>query len=220
MSLPPAQDTYRTAVGERREIVLTDGSVVLLNTDTELTASYSMRSRSIQLDHGEALFKVEPSAKPFTVEASGTRTRALGTEFDVRSDTGGVAVTLYKGSVLVSPGTAGGHAEEGVRLAPGERVTVAAGTEPVLGKVDLEAATSWRDGIVRFNGTPLKEAVEEMNRYSATPIRVEDAALASERISGSFPAGEQEAFAESLALTLPLGVEHEHDAIVLVPASD
>jgi transmembrane sensor len=158
----PAPEVYRTGIGERRDVALEDGSTGLLNTDTELSVAYTKEARSVRLAHGEALFRVHKSARPFLVDAGGTRTRAVGTEFDVRAETGEVSVTLYEGSVVVTPDTEAMIPPErrpdenrqealGVRLGPGERVTVMAGEAPARSRIDPEAAKSWRDGIVRFN---------------------------------------------------------------------
>lgn len=225
----PASDVYRTSIGERREIVLEDGSSILLNTDTELAVSYTDKAREIRLAHGEALFRVQKSTRPFLVDAEGTRTRALGTEFEVSADTGEVSVTLYEGSVLVAPVATGdspldhpvdGEAKVGIRLEPGDRVTVSAGAEPLLRQIDPDAAKSWRNGIVQFDDTSLEDAVREMNRYSTTEIRIGDPSIAMERISGSFPAGKQVAFAESLSLTLPLEIRQDGNEILILREGD
>ena len=227
----PAPEVYRTGIGERRDVALEDGSTVLLNTDTELSVAFTKEARCVRLAHGEALFRVHKSGRPFLVDAGGTRTRAIGTEFDVRAETGEVSVTLYEGSVVVTPDAeaktpADRRPDEnrqealGVRLSPGERMTVMAGEEPALRRIDPEAAKSWRDGIVRFNETALEDAVREMNRYSSTEIRIGDALLAQERISGSFPAGEQEAFAESLSLTFGLQVHRDAQGVLIVRAGN
>jgi len=82
---PVSPPNYTTAVGEVRHLVLADGSVVDLNTDTQLRVSYTPLRRGIELSRGEALFKVHPALKrPFEVRAGGTLVQALGTAFSVR----------------------------------------------------------------------------------------------------------------------------------------
>jgi transmembrane sensor len=63
----------------------------------------------------------------------------------------------------------------------------------------------------------LEDAVAEMNRYSDIKLRVDDPALAAERVSGTFAAGEPESFAESLELFLPLRAVRHGQVIMLVP---
>ena len=84
--------------------------------------------------------------------------------------------------------------------------------------IDPARIGQWQSGTLAFDNVTLAEAVAEMNRYAATRIEIADPALAAERISGVFPAGEQHAFAEALALYLPLTAESRADRIVLIRA--
>ncbi|WP_290946954.1 FecR domain-containing protein [Hyphomonas sp.] len=222
----PAPLTYATAIGEQETVTLDDGSILTLNTNTKLTVSYSKTERLIHLTEGEALFEVEHSDRPFLVEAGGTITRALGTEFDIHADQDTVSVTLIKGSVRVTTGQpdpgagqAGGIPEEsqqeGLVLKPGDRLDMKPGADPVLSTIDPAQAGKWREGLLQFDNVTLAEAVAEMNRYSTTKLHIEDTDLASERISGSFPAGKQEEFAETLKLYLPVDVVNRADALLI-----
>jgi len=74
---------------------------------------------------------------------------------------------------------------------------------------------AWKRGMVAFDDVTLAEAVAEMNRYSAIEIRLGDAGLADERISGRFPAGQPVEFAESLELFLPVRAERDGETITL-----
>ena len=61
---------YETAVGERSTFTLSDGSIVTLNTNSELTVHYSDTRREARLARGEANFEVAKNrAKPFVVRA-------------------------------------------------------------------------------------------------------------------------------------------------------
>jgi transmembrane sensor len=222
----PAPLTYATAIGEQETVTLEDGSILTLNTNTKLTVSYSKTERLICLAQGEALFEVKHSERPFLVEARGTVTRALGTEFDIHAEQEAVSVTLIQGSVRVSAaepksgaGPAGAMPEKRLReslvLKPGERVDISPGAAPLVSTIDPARAANWRDGLLQFDNVPLADAIAEMNRYSTTKLRIDDAALASERISGSFPAGKQAEFAESLALYLPITVYQLNDVILI-----
>jgi transmembrane sensor len=222
----PAPLTYATAIGEQETVTLEDGSILTLTTNTKLTVSYSKAERLIHLTEGEALFEVEHSERPFLVEAGGTITRALGTAFNVRADQDAISVILIKGSVRVSAsrtddseGKAGAMPaktlQEGLVLKPGDRLDVRQGADPILSTIDPAQAGKWREGLLQFDNVTLAEAIAEMNRYSTTKLRIEDTDLASERVSGTFPAGKQVEFAESLALYLPVTV-HQLDDVILI----
>lgn len=189
---------YATTIGEQRRVDLADGSTVELNTASRIEVLYSESARLVRLTKGQAIFDVEPDELPFLVEAAGTRTRALGTEFEVYVKPGGTQVTLLDGKVSVAPST--GAAWAPAELVPGQRLVVLdEGPEPVV-PVDLTEALSWRTGVVQFTDVRLADAVQELNRYSATQIIVEDTALAEARLSGSFQAGDQDVFVSALGL--------------------
>lgn len=209
---------YATTIGEQRRVDLADGSTVELNTASRIEVLYSESERLVRLTDGQALFDVEPSALPFLVEAAGTRTRALGTEFEVYLIPDGAQVTLLEGNVRVAPST--GAAWAPAELVPGERLVVSGeGPEPVV-RVDLAEALSWRTGVVQFTDVRLADAVLELNRYSRTMIIVEDPALADERLSGAFRTGDQASFVEALSLFLNIEAEHSGSEIRIAPGRD
>lgn len=97
-------DVISTRVGERRQVVLEDGTRVYLNTDTRLVVKFSDEARHVELRRGEALFNVaKRSDWPFIVVAGDREVRALGTSFVVRKEDQRLAVMLVEGKVLVSP---------------------------------------------------------------------------------------------------------------------
>lgn len=209
---------FETAKGEQRRIELSDGSVAELNTASRIEVAYSADARLVQLSTGQALFEVRPGSIPFIVESSGTRTRALGTEFDVYLKSGGAEITLVEGSVSVVPG--GDTSGEGVVLLPGEQVTVEDGVAGPVRKVDLGAEIAWRTGTLQFRDATLADAVAEMNRYSETTIIVEDQGLSSERLSGAFKAGDQEKFVSALSMFLPVSITRSGSEIRISRAAD
>lgn len=86
----------------RTNVILSDGSHIWLNAHS--TIKYPEKfgnTREVYLD-GEAYFEIAHDAKhPFIVHAANTRTRVLGTKFDIRSYPSGkeVEVTVTEGRV-------------------------------------------------------------------------------------------------------------------------
>lgn len=195
-ALPHA--TYATAIGERRSITLEDGSVVTLNTDSEITARYLRGRRQLSLHRGEAEFVVRHDGRrPFVVDAAadtqGGRITALGTRFQVRRVADAVTVTLLEGSVAVARGKA-----DEVILQPGELAEYRALVPGIARRAaDLDSATAWTEGRLSFHQTPLPQAVAEVNRYTARKLEL-DPALASLNISGSFGTDAPDAFLAAL----------------------
>ena len=83
---------------------LPDGSKVTLAPRSEVSVQISATERSVAMAAGEAFFRVYPDKhKPFTVTTSQVAVTAVGTAFDVRSESDRVIVTVQEGVVDVSP---------------------------------------------------------------------------------------------------------------------
>lgn len=96
------QVTYSTAVGEKRSLRLSDGSILTLNSRSRARLDFSKSTRTVDLLEGEALFRVakDPS-RPFVVRADGAFVRAVGTAFDIDRRSSGTIVTVVEGRVAV-----------------------------------------------------------------------------------------------------------------------
>lgn len=214
-----AADVYGTGVGERSTVTFSDGSLVFLNTSTRLRAELSAGARHVVLLEGQALFEVaHDPERPFVVTAGEHRVTAIGTAFDVRLDQDRLQVTLIEGRVSVeNPAARDGAAPARTELEPGQQLIDAAGGGVEIRTAPVKRMTSWREGRLIFENEPLSAAVEEMNRYSTTRIRLADPALGELRISGVFRTGQSRVFAEALAAYFPLdaSLAPGHDEIVL-----
>lgn len=236
-------DHYTTGVGEQRVVPLADGSVVTLNTSTELKLHYSQGLRGVELISGQANFEVaKDPGRPFVVTAGGGEVRAVGTQFDVYKAGDQVTVTLLEGKVAVVPrhaspggqvrlvgspngpeagepgaGTAAARRREEIFLTAGQQLSYAARTGRVRhARVDVSRASAWRSRKLDFDDALLSDAIAEVNRYSRVKIELRAPQLHSARISGSFEAGKSELFVEGVQAYFGLdAVRTEDDRIVL-----
>jgi transmembrane sensor len=102
-----------TTVGEQQTLNLPDGSMIRLNTNTEVTVNFVPRERRIRLVRGEAHFAVAKNkARPFIVAAGKVAVRAVGTAFNVRLESAGVEVLVTDGRVAVAMPEAGSRRPE------------------------------------------------------------------------------------------------------------
>lgn len=197
----PVAAIYSTAVGERRTAHLEDGSAVTLDTNTLVKVAFGSE-RAIEIESGRVLFAVAKGDKrPFVVYAGQRRVIATGTVFDVRLDSGSVAVTLIEGTVTVdryAPGRPKVRVGPTSVMHPGERLVGKIGGPAVLEHVNVETATAWSTGKHIFKDTPLRLALAEVNRYTDKPIVLSDADLAGMPINGVFPTGRPGAFARAI----------------------
>ena len=192
--------SFNTAVGEQLTVALPDGSTLELNSNSLARVDYSSRRRMIHLDRGEAFFKVAHDARrPFWVTAGGGWVRAVGTEFNVYLRPASVQVTVRDGAVqageshdLRTPAQPDEqNLEPWVTLTRGQQADLeaSAARKRTLSADDLAEAVAWRTGTVYFENRPLAEVVAELNRYSAEQLILEDDALRTLRVGGTFQTG-------------------------------
>ncbi len=98
--LPSLNNTYTTAVGELQVQTLADGSVMHINTDSQVQVDYSENVRKIHLLRGEAYFTVsKDTERPFEVYAGESMIKAVGTAFSVRLNDQQLKVIVTEGRV-------------------------------------------------------------------------------------------------------------------------
>jgi len=205
---------YTSGVGELKKVVLADGSVITLNTRTELRVRYSGEHRDIRLVRGEAMFAVAHDAKrPFTVRVGVWTAVALGTAFAVRqldevahSHGPTTSVTVTEGIVQLLP--VDGSVSQARRLTANQQALIGADGKVEVGQVldsQIAQELAWRTRLVVFTGQTLREALVEMNRYSHSRMVVSDPELGARRIVGVFSTADTQTFVS--AMTSTLGVE-------------
>lgn len=189
-------DQFTTAIGQQTTHTLLDGSVITLNTHTVVRTETRLRSQHIALIQGEASFQVAHSWRPFMVYANHATIRDIGTVFNVRHIQEGVTVTVTEGAVEVSTPTARQI------LTQNQTVTTRHDSIEPVQSMTATTAAAWLQGKLIFDGTPLREAIAEIQRYRQAPIIIQDEKAARLRISGEYDIQG----VESLIDTLPVGI--------------
>lgn len=186
-------ENYATAVGEFRRVTLPDGSVVALNTDTQLRVAFSSSRRKVELIRGEAKFEVvHDEAKPFVVAAGETAVYDVGTAFVVRlRDPKSVDVLVEEGRVVINPPSENFVSADEMALVRGKNIQ----RRPVD---DIRRRTAWTEHMLIFSGETLSEAAEEFNRYNRRHIVITDAAMSRQTIGGAFNPNSPERFATAV----------------------
>jgi transmembrane sensor len=217
---------YTTGVGEQRTMRLSDGSTVVLNTDTAVRVAFTDSVREVQLLRGEALFNVAKNrARPFRVRSDEVIAQAVGTSFVVRRKSDETVVTVIEGEVAVIDSA---QVEVAAPLVvPELAVHVTAGTRADVGEsknirtaiIDNPAAvTAWRSGRLIFDGEPLGEVIAEFNRYNDVQLVLESSQLSAEPVSGVFDADQPLALAHFLERTGAIEpIQQTGSSIALVP---
>ncbi|MGH8553791.1 MAG: FecR family protein, partial [Methylococcales bacterium] len=179
---------YSTNAGEQKQVVLADGSRVLLNTGSAIALDWSADRRRIVLLKGQAEFKVARDAdRPFDVEAGNTSVRALGTVFEVFEQAKGeVDISVSEHAVAVS--LPGDPESQALRVEQGWQLHYAGHGK--LGKAapaNMHRINAWKRGKLIFRDQSLAAVVAELNRYSKARILLQGNEIARLRVSGVFP---------------------------------
>lgn len=204
---------YAVERGQRQTLALPDGSELILDAETQVQVAFYRDRREVRIKEGQVMFAVAPdSGSPFQVLAGPARVTVVGTRFSVRyrltgMDAETVNVAVEEGHVRVADArySPGGDSGSAVDLVAGQGLSMAANGH--IGQVAELAPGSiapWRKGLVRFENTPLGDALLELERYGPTGLVVRDPAIAAMSIGGSFQVARPEEFARMMTQILPV----------------
>ena len=200
----------RTAVGEVRNVLLEDGTAIVLDTATELRVSLEGNTRNIVLIAGKAIFDVAfDPARSLVLHALGFTARTSRSSFAVESFSQTLPQLVVRAGVLELTPTAA----TSVALGPNQRAIVAPGGYVTLERMsdaDIDRELFWRQGKIAFAETSLDRAVRDFARYGGPTIELRDPQIRGIQVTGVFSARDPEGFARAVAqaFDLSLGIEH------------
>lgn len=176
-------NTITTPRGGQYQLVLSDGSKVMLNAESSLRfpVAFNSNERRVELT-GEAYFEVAKNkAKPFIVHANNTNIQVLGTHFDVNAynDDHMLTTTLLEGSVRMESG------KYSAILKPGQQGSVMDNSGSIAVKdADIEEVMAWKNGIFLFNDERLDEVMKKISRWYNVEVEFRDPEVKKEAYSG------------------------------------
>jgi len=182
--------TIRTAKGRQSRIYLTDGSVVVLNSDSQLKFPlfYAEDQREVELQ-GEGFFDVETNKrKPFIVKTHDQRIKVYGTKFNVNNyeNEQTTKTTLFHGKVSVQ-NLIGSLPQKEYILKPGEQIVLDKKSKAL--KQDKteneEQVLGWKNGVFVYDNATLKEIMKDFARWYNIDVDLET--LPALTFSGTIP---------------------------------
>lgn len=219
------QRTVTTGKGERVQLVLADGSRVLLGVESRLRYPRRFRGdrRDVHLE-GVAYFEVaRDPRRPFSVYTADAVTRVLGTKFTVRNYRGSepVRVAVAEGKVAVRPAASpAGDASATTLLRGGEAVELALGrVRAVVDPVDERRDLAWTRGTIAFTNAPVPEVLTEIGRWYDVSVRVTDPTLAARHLTISFENEPLDMLLREIAAALGARLVRHEEGFLLAPAS-
>lgn len=226
-----------TVTGEQRSVTLEDGSIVFINTESEIEIQYTENYRTIEIKRGEALFEVEKDlARPFRVIAGNTVTQALGTRFNVRYINNETEVSVLEGTVAFEQShirsrhtsrSTNQYTDPAINT-PVSRVILKAGegvdlstpsTAPIIKAADEEVVSAWTARKLVFRNRTLADISEEFNRYNRAQLVFVGDELGEEVVSGVFAADDPDSLVDFIRLTRHVTVTQNKDQIRVQPRS-
>lgn len=193
---------YATQVGERRSVLLPDGSRLLLNTDSAIDLAFDAQRRLLYLRQGEVLIDTspDPAGRPFEVWTRHGRLRALGTHFTVRLDERETRLQVLEKAVEVHAGQ-----RPPVRLDALQQVRFDTQGVGPIHELSMDEV-AWREGSLIVRDKPLVELLEELRRYHPGYLGCADE-LAMLKVSGAFPLDDIELGLKALSRSFPLKIQ-------------
>lgn len=203
-----SKNILTTKKGSKSNLVLPDGTRVLLNSDTRLSynQSFGKQAREVTLE-GEAYFEVVKDVQhPFIVHTNAMDIKVLGTVFNVRAyhNEKNTQTTLLEGSVevilnkrnernlvVLKP-----HEKIVVNNHPGHEVPLKSDEGPVADlsvitiKTNAEDSsileTDWTKNKLAFDQARYSEVFPELERWYGVTITVKDSSVLTRKISGIY----------------------------------
>lgn len=216
---------HETLIGEFKTITLADSSRVILNTNSRISVAFNQRSevRRIHLLQGEAYFDVaKDPLRPFIVNVDKREVRAVGTAFNIKSNTSYIEVLVKEGIVdFVDLSGAVESNKSPDRLTAGQILEVENGSKALslLQPEKIDKRLSWQTGRVVFEGDKLKDVISEVSRYTKTQFIFSDEKTESISVGGSFRIGNVTELLDSMKEGFDVDVEERSDGTIVLSSS-
>jgi len=220
--------------GEKTELILPDGTQVWLNSESKLIypADFTPRERTVTLE-GEAYFEVSKLDKSkFTVCTQNFKVKVLGTKFNVKSypNDPTIETTVVEGMVKVESEELKSNFSP-IILKPAERLVYTKDTrslakntpsdldslsgeestnsashrEILIGHVNTNNITCWKDHLLVFDNETFEEITLKLSRWYKVQIYLLDEELKTQRYTGKFVHNESlTQVLEAIKLTTPI----------------
>jgi ferric-dicitrate binding protein FerR (iron transport regulator) len=222
----------RSGSEPRKTVVLPDGSVVTLhsNTTLRLGEGFGNTGRELTLS-GEALFDIAHGGQhPFIVHTSAVDVEVLGTLFNLNAypQAGYTETSLFRGKIAVSLKD---HPERKMILTPSQKSVVfnSAGkiekvvADSLLKKVSLSVdpvnhkakEIAWVRSRIKIEDEPLEVIAGRLQAWYGIPIVFTDNETKGYRYSGTFESETVVKALEALQLSYPFNFRVEKDTIII-----
>jgi ferric-dicitrate binding protein FerR (iron transport regulator) len=182
LSNQSATISFEAPKGEKSKIILADGSLVWLNSETILKYD-ALSPRKVTIN-GEAYFEIKKDKEhPFEVStASGMKVKVTGTKFNLRSFSNEtfVETTLEEGEVIIENTEYSSLAV----LKPGQQAKYNIHDEHVsVQNVSTQIYSIWKNNELRFQDVSFFELAPQIERWYGVSIKLDSTVSPNDRFT-------------------------------------
>nr|WP_280868504.1 FecR domain-containing protein [Herbaspirillum sp. LeCh32-8] len=197
-----AMADYATGVGQRRQVVLDDGTELLLNTGTAINVRYAAQQRVVEVRRGEVMITTgrdpsSPTHRPFLASTDDGVMLAKGTRFLVRKDGEHTRLTVLEHAVELNNGSSAP-----VLAQAGDSYFMSRAAIWKAGVAEFDPS-AWTEGLIAAREMPMARFVAELSRYRPGLLRC-DPSVADLPVSGIFQLADTDRTLEVLLATQPV----------------
>lgn len=207
--------TISTPAGKRRQIILPDQSLIIINGNSSVrfAREWNMKQiREVWLE-GEAYFSVQHTKnhQKFIVHTSDSlKVEVLGTKFNVSNRQGDTRIVLQEGKVKVSNPT------KDYVMKPGEAVNYSAQKHTITSEiVQVQPIVSWKDKIRLYQDVPIQDIFKELRESHGIQVVYKNQAIKHEVFNGSVPNDSIELLFEKIEKLYSIKVTREKEMYII-----
>lgn len=217
------QRQHTTAYGEKKSFKLSDGSLIILNANSNLrftSAVQSGQNIDVWLE-GEAYFDIThlkgKDQRTFNVHTSDGTVEVLGTEFVVKTSAKGTRAVLSEGKIKIKVEENSTGPDATLVMKPDERAHFVSGSRTIdLQTVNTLVYTSWIEDKWHFDNTPLTKVAQRIEETYGMEVIIRTAALKQRLLSGSIKSTNLSILREALSKILDEPVVQQTDSTIVI----
>ncbi|CAL2078256.1 FecR family protein [Tenacibaculum sp. 190524A05c] len=206
--------THKTTYGEMLNVVLEDGSVVTLNSNSSISYT-NFNPRSIELS-GEAFFKVKKdlvSKAKFRVKTKDLTVEVFGTQFNVKTLQNKTNVFLEEGSIMLNLNN--GNEQ---KMIPGNYIEYSSSESKILVNKNNtlgDQHVSWKSGNLIFENTNLEEALIKIAENYGVEFKHHSTETKEILITGKVPTTNLEICLNAIKKSTNIKIQKENGILVV-----
>lgn len=214
----PKNIEHITRYGETQNVLLPDGSTVILNANSKINFAPDWTGKSIREVwlEGEAFFSVTHTKthQKFVVHTTDNfQVEVLGTQFNVYQRKKNTRVMLKEGKVKLNIQQE--NSAQQVLMKPGELVEVKDETKGYTKKaVNPDLFSAWTQKEFIFSDTPVSEIVTLLEENYGLSVVLEDTSILQRKISGSVPSDNLQSLLFALSESLNYHIVQQNNKII------